>query len=209
MATSILTQSVYNAPYGTDQTTSRGWLYGKLHFSAGTYPTGGIIPNLSAAGLLSPVLDDSGQVVEIGTLTQPTQIPISGVTVSGTAVTFTTPVPPPVNKPVTIQGFSLPTTVMLNSLTVTPVSVVAGVSFTVTLTTTATTTVDSAVAYTVVGPDDMDIHSVAGSGYTYMYNSNNNTVQIALAGVELTGGSTMPVGVTGDVIKYIASYVKA
>jgi hypothetical protein len=57
-----VTLTAYNAPYGLDATQSRQYLHGLVGFSTGTYVTGGFLPSYS------PIKDQSGQAVLLGTL---------------------------------------------------------------------------------------------------------------------------------------------
>jgi hypothetical protein len=70
--------TVFNAPYGIDQTMSRMWLRGKLAWGAGTYAAGGVLPNVP------PYSDASGAAVLIPTLNvQPDDIVFTSVAGSG------------------------------------------------------------------------------------------------------------------------------
>ena len=217
MALSILTQTAFNAPYGLDETQSRIWLRGKFVFSgtSGTYAAGGLLPNLSAANVLGPLQDASGQNVLLATLTQ---APVAGITAvtsasSGATTTIFTASTPLANQFVTFAG--LTTAVALNGKTLQVVSVSAGVSFVVASSVpTQSKTADTGTAVTVIGPDDMEIHSVAGSGFIYQYNKSLATVQAFTTGTasgdalnELAAGTT-PAGVTGDTIHFVASWAK-
>ncbi len=217
-----LTATVNNAPYGLDLTSSRIALRGLLSFVADVdYVVGGLVPNLTLDaegtldGVLSPLVDASGQNVLFGAYTQPpAPINITGITVSSTTVVFLTANPPAAGKWVTLGGFTNVKSAPLNGVTVKVVSTSAGVSFTGTVTTTATTVTDNGTATVYVGPDELLINSVAGSGYVYTYNLANGTVQIfeasgdAGALVELTA-TTIPSPVVNDLITFLATYVRA
>lgn len=62
-------------------------------------------------------------------------------------------------------------------------------------------------------PVDLTVKSVSGSGYTYLWNKTNNTLQIFLSGGsaavmgELAAGST-PAGVSGDTIDCKAEFAR-
>lgn len=72
------TLTAYNAPYGIDQTATRMVLRGTLAWAAGTYATGGILPNNP------PYLDVSGQAVLLPTLNlQPDSVNFKSVAGSG------------------------------------------------------------------------------------------------------------------------------
>ena len=73
-----LTLTVYNAPYGIDQTNTRMWLRGKAVFTAGNYAAGG------QPYVAPPFLDASGQVVLIPTLNLlPDELKLESVSGSG------------------------------------------------------------------------------------------------------------------------------
>ncbi len=224
MALSILTQTVFEEPYGIDETARRIWLRGKLVFSgsSGTYQALGLLPNLgvATANVLAPLQTTlSAQDVLFGQLTQGSIGLITAVTSasSGATTTIYTSNTPLANQFVTFNG--LTTATALNGLTLQVVSVSAGVSFVVASSVpTQSKTADTGTAVTVIGPDDMEIHSVAGSGYIYQYNKSLATVQVfevpdatslstPLPLAELAA-STTPSGVTGDVIHFVASWAK-
>ncbi|HZP06795.1 MAG TPA: hypothetical protein VFB43_17985 [Terracidiphilus sp.] len=72
------TLTVYNAPYGIDQTAVRSILRGKLVWAAGTYAAGGVTPNAP------PYADVSGANVLLATQNvQPDSIDIKSVAGSG------------------------------------------------------------------------------------------------------------------------------
>jgi hypothetical protein len=64
-----------------------------------------------------------------------------------------------------------------------------------------------------VNPDNMLVFSNSGSGFTYVYVQSTGKVKILTGsaaqspGTELANGA-LPAGVTGDSIKFIASWVK-
>src|ERR1017187_7635001 len=94
MALSTLTASVFNAPYGIDQTGTRMYLRGKLVFSAspGTYPTGGLLPTVSGVansnGWAVPV-DGGGGSVTVPTYTQPASFNITLSALTSNVATIT------------------------------------------------------------------------------------------------------------------------
>jgi hypothetical protein len=213
----VLVETVYNAPYGLDMTQTRSYVHGLLDFSSGSYVAGGLIPNLSTAGVLSQLQDVSGQNVILANYTQPTILKITGITVSGTTVTLLTANPPTAGQYVTLSGFKNALSAPLNGITALVATVTASTSFTVTLTTTATTVTDAGQAAIYIGPDTMWIQSVSGSGYTYGYNKANGTIQIFTVDaavvatqyplIELTAGA-LPAAVVSDVIEFEAEYAR-
>lgn len=219
MALSNLAQIVFNPPYGIDETSTRMWLRGKFVFSGadGTYPALGLLPNWGnvLANVLAPLADVSGQNVLIPTYTQ---APVAGITAvtsasSGATTTIFTANTPLADQFVTFGG--LTTAVALNGQTLQVVSVSAGVSFVVaSAVPTQSKTADTGTAAIVIGPDDMEIHSVAGSGYIYQYNKSLATVQVFTTGTasgdplnELAADTT-PDAVVADVIHFVASWAK-
>lgn len=218
MTLSTLTQTVFSDPYGIDQTARRWSISGKFVFSAspGTYASGGLLPNLGlvTASVLAPLQDSTNQNVELATYTQPATAKITNISVTSDVVTVYTSTPPAVGQFVTFNG--LTTLPALNGLTLQVQSVSAGVSFTVDFTTAnLSETAETGQAVTVIGPDSMEIHSIAGSGYIYQYNKAKATVQIFVTGTasgdplnELAAGST-PAGVSGDVVHFVATWARA
>jgi hypothetical protein len=214
MALSLLTETVFGAPHGMDETQTRIWLRGKLVFSgtSGTYATGGLLPNW-ASNTLSPLQDSSGQNVLLAIYSQAPSAPIADVSVASNVVTIYTANTPTALQFVTFNG--LTTLPALNGLTLQVQSVSAGVSFTVDFTTSnLSETAETGNAVTVIGPDDMEIESVSGSGFIYSYNKANATVQILVTGTasgdalnELAAGTT-PAGVVSDIIHFVASWAK-
>ena len=215
MATSALTKTLYNAPYGLDMTAVRTYEHGTLAFGAGSYVAGGLLPNWNiTTSVLAPLTDVSGQNVLVGHLTQPAVAGITAVTSasSGATTTIYTATPPAAGQWVTFGGVT--TAVALNGLTLLVATSTTG-SFTVVSTVpTQAKTADTGTAATVIGPDTVWIQSIAGSGFVYSYNKANATVQIftgaaAQAGLtELTAGP-IPSGVTGDTIEFEAEWVRA
>ena len=221
MATSILTQTVFNAPYGIDETNTRMWLRGKLSFATGDYIAGGLLPNLgvTTASILDALKDTAGAVVTIPTYTQPSVGIITAVTSVSTGATTTiyTATTPTVGQYVTLNG--LTTAAALNGKTFLVATVSAGASFTcVTTLATQGKTADTGTVATVIGPDDMEIHSVAPTGYIYQYNKTTARImafQVPSAAaltnaaplLEL-GATATPGGVTGDTVHYVASWAK-
>jgi hypothetical protein len=63
-------------------------------------------------------------------------------------------------------------------------------------------------------PDEMLVYSESGSGYVYVYIRSTGKIMIQTGAAaqspltELTAGS-LPAGVTGDVVRFIASWPKA
>jgi hypothetical protein len=221
MALSNLKQSVFNPPYGIDETATRMWLRGKFVFSGsgGTYATGGLLPNWgnTTANILDPLADASGQNVLIPTYTQPGMGLITAVTSasSGATTTIYTATTPLANQFVTFSG--LTTATALNGKTLQVVSVSAGVSFVVASSVpTQSKTADTGVAATVIGPDDMEIHSVSGSGYIYQYNKSLATIQVFSVGggtpagtisaptiTTTSGGVAVALGVTAGALSEV------
>lgn len=215
-----LSMVVYNAPYGMDMTQTRIAAKGLMEFDSGqSYSTGGLLPNWdSSTGTLGMLQDQSGQDVLLATYTQPTISNITAVTVTGTTCLFATINPPNQGQFVTLGGFSNAKSVPFNGITAQVASNAAGQFFTATITTTATTVTDNGQAVTVIGPDDMEIESVSGSGYVYRYNKANATVQVfevpASSGLnsaaQLTelAATTMPVSLSQDTVQFRASWVR-
>jgi hypothetical protein len=221
MANSVLTQTVFNAPYGIDETSTRMWLRGKLSFGAGNYITGGVLPGLgvTTAGVLDPLKDASGQVVLIPTLTTPSVGQITAVTSasSGATTTVYTVNTPLAGQYVTFNG--LTTSVALNGQTIKVASVSAGASFVVASSVpTQSKTNDTGTATTVIGPDDMEIHSVAPAGYIYQYNKANATIEVLYVPSASALTSALPLlqfpasaldaAIPTDTIHYVASWAK-
>ena len=221
MATAVLTQSVFNPPYGIDQTATRMWLRGKLSFAAGDYIAGGLLPNLSVAvaSVLAQLAQTDGEAVMIPTYTLPPIGLITAVTSasSGATTTIYTANTPLAGQYVTFNG--LTTAAALNGKTLLVASISAGVSFVVASTVpTQSKTADTGNAVTVIGPDDMEIHSVAPSGYIYQYNKSTARIQVLQvpAAAALTDPAplaalpvaALPSGITGDVIHFVASWAK-
>jgi len=216
----MLNQVVYNAPYGTDMTQTRISARGRITVdSSSSYVTGGLLPNFNAnTGTLAILQDQSGQNVLLGTYTKPTSSLITGVTVSGTTCTFLTANPPTAGQYVTFGTFAVSALIPFNGITAKVASVTAGTSFVCTITTTATTATGAGQATLVIGPDEMFIETISGSGYTYKYNKANATVQVfqvpASSGlssaaplVELPA-STVPSAVANDVVHFYATWAK-
>jgi len=174
--------------------------------------------NVRRGGVLAQLQDASGQNVLIGQYTQPTVGVITAVTSvsSGTTTTIYTVNTPAAGQYVTFSG--LTTATALNGQTLLVLTVNAGVSFTVASSVaTQGETADTGQFAIVIGPDDMEIHSVAGSGYIYQYNKANATVQVfevpaaaSLSAVEplQESGSSIPSGVYGDTVHFVATWVR-
>lgn len=228
MALSILTATAFNPPYGLDETQSRIFVRGKLVFSgtSGTYATNGLLPNFtssvaSVAGTIAQLLNESGQAVLIPSYSdqQRSPIVITGATVSGANVTLATANPPAVGQFVTLSGFNVAALTPLNGVTAQVTTSTPATSFVVAITgTAATTSAHAGQAMIIYGPDDMEIHSVAGSGYIYQYNKKFATVQIleVPASSALTNAAplaehaatTTASAVVSDTIHFVASWVK-
>jgi len=229
MATATLTQTVFNAPYGLDITQTRIFLRGLLSFGAGNYVAGGILPNLGVEAFsppvptyLEPLQDVSGANVLIGTYTTPTLINLTGITVSGTTVTLLTNSSkvPSVGQFVTLQNFTNAASFPLNGVTAQVTAATAGTSFVVTVTTTATTVTDNGVAAIVIGPDEESAASISGSGFVYVYNKTNATIQIFQTGygatspptpdalAEYPNGTALTSAILNDIIHFTASWVR-
>jgi hypothetical protein len=220
MATSALTKTVYNAPYGLDMTQTRTIERGLLTFGAGAYVAGGLLPNWNpATNVLAPTTDVAGTTnILIAHLTQPAIANITAVTSasSGATTTVYTSTPPAAGQFVTFSG--LTTAVALNGQTLQVATVSAGAYFTVaSAVPTQSKTADTGVAATVIGPDSMWIESIAGSGFVYAYNKALATIQVFVVEAAVVStqypltelaATTTPGGVTGDVIEYEASWVR-
>ena len=216
MALSTLTLSVFNAPYGIDETNTRMWLRGKFVFSAspGTYATGGLLPQ-TALGTngWNNLVDSAGASVTIPTYTQPSVFKITTSALTSNVVTITATHNLVAGQFVTFYG--LTNCSFLNGLTLQVASVSTTVSFTVAFThANVASAAETGTAVLVIGPDDLEIHSVSGSGFIYEYNKANATVQVLTTGTssgaalnELAAGST-PAGVSGDTVHFVASWAK-
>lgn len=214
MATALLTQTVYNPPYGTDFTAQRLYFHGSLSFGAGSYITGGLMPNWNpTTGVMGTLQQANGENVLISGFTVSSPALITAVTVTGTTIVSSTKATPTLGQYVTFGGFTASTLVALNGITAQVTAVTAGVSFTTVITTTATTTTGQGCATTVIGPDTMWIQTVSGSGYQYSYNKLNGLIQIFTGAAaqspltELSAGALVA-GITGDVIEFEAEYVR-
>ena len=216
MALSTLAQTIFNAPYGIDETNTRMWLRGKFVFSAspGTYATGGLLPGwgVTTANILNPLADSSGQNVTIPTYTQPASFSPTLSALTSNVATITAKHSLVVGQFVTFAG--LTNCPFLNGLTLQVASVSTTVSFTVAFThANVTSAAENGVAVLVIGPDDMEIHSVSGSGFIYVYNKAFATIQVftgaaaQAALTELAAGAT-PAGVSGDIVHFVATWAK-
>lgn len=210
----LLTQTIYNAPYGFEFTSQRNHYHGALVFAAGSYITGGLLPNWNnTTAMLTGLSTTVGVSALIAAYTIPPTALITAVTVTGTTVVSATKATPTLGQYVTFGQFTALTLVPLNGITAQVTAVTAGVSFTVIVTTTAVTTVGLGQATTVIGPDSMWIESVASTGYVYAYNKANGLVQIFTGAAaqspltELAAGA-LPAGVLTDIIEYEMSFAK-
>jgi hypothetical protein len=216
MATSQLTRTINNAPYGLDLTQSRIIEHGSYSFGAGNYTTGGLLPNWNpTTETLSPTQDVSGQNVLVGHYTQATIGIITAVTSasSGATTTIYTAVAPAAGTWVTFSG--LTTATALNGLTLQVATSTTG-SFTVaSAVPTQSKTADTGQFVVALAPDDEWIESVAGSGFIYQRNKTTAAIQIFTTGTasgdalnELAAGA-LPAGVTGDTISFESEWVRA
>lgn len=63
-------------------------------------------------------------------------------------------------------------------------------------------------------PIECEFYSVAGSGFVYTWNQASNTLQIFTGAAaqsaltELTGGGAIPAGVSGDTIRFTATFLR-
>jgi hypothetical protein len=207
--TTPLTLTVFNPPYGIDQTATRMWLRGKALFAPGSYVAGGLQPTSG----WNPLAQANGENVLIPTYTTPTALAITNSALTSNVATITATNALVAGQYVTFAG--LTNAPFLNGLTLIVASA-GSTSFTVAYThANVTSAAETGNATIVIGPDDMILTSQSGSGYLYQYNKANATIQILTTGTasgdglnELAAGA-LPSGVTGDVINWVATYCKA
>lgn len=172
--TTPLALTVFNPPYGIDQTATRMWLRGKALFSSGSYVAGGLQPSSG----WNPLQQTNGENVLIPTYTQPTALPITNSALTSNVATITATNALTAGQYVTLNGLTnIPA---LNGQTLIVQS--AGLStsqFEVDFThANVTSAAETGNAVVVIGPDDMQLVSQSGSGYLYAYNKANATIQI-------------------------------
>lgn len=203
-----LALTVFNPPYGIDQTATRMWLRGKALFSAGSYITGGLQPTSG----WNPLAQANGENVLIPAYTVPPVWPLTNSALTSNVATLTVANTLVVGQYVTFGGLTnLP---FLNGLTLIVASRSA-TQFTVAFThANVSSAVETGNAVTVIGPDDMILTSQSGSGFIYQYNKADATIQIFTTGTasgdalnELAAGA-LPAGVLADVINWVGTFAK-
>ena len=210
MPNSVATVTAFNGPYGIDQTSQRIWLRGNFVIGAGNWITGGLLPNWST------ILDASGQAVLLPTYTQPASVVPTTSSLTTNVATIIVGNTLVVGQYVTFFGLTnLP---FLNGQTLIVASRSA-TQFTVAFThANVGSAAENGSIALVIGPDDLEIHSVAASGYIYQYvkstgaivvlQSADQTVPGAGPLVQPTGGAATPAGITGDTVHFVASWAK-
>lgn len=167
-----LALTVFNPPYGIDQTSTRMWLRGKALFSSGSYIAGGLLPTSG----WNPLAQDNGENVLISTYTQPAILAPTTSSLTTNVATLIVGNALVVGQYVTFNSLSnLP---FLNGLTLIVTSRSA-TQFTVAFThANVASAAETGNAVLVIGPDDMILTSQTGSGYIYQYNKSFATIQI-------------------------------
>lgn len=207
----LLAQTVYNAPYGYDFSSSRRRFHGSLAFSAGTYTPGGLLPNWdSATFVLSTMATTAGQNVLAAGYTVPTVLSPSLSALTTNIATFTIGNTLVAGQYVTFNG--LTNLSFLNGLTL-KVATRSATQFTVAFThANVASAAETGIAVLVIGPDTEWIQSISGSGFVYQYNKTFATVQIFATGAasgsplsELTAVALTPN--VADVIEFESEYV--
>jgi len=207
----LLTRSVYNAPYGYEFSSARRRFHGALTFVAGTYTTGGLLPNWdSATFVLNPLQSQNGVNQFPAGITSPAVFSPRLSALTSNVVTFTVNNTLIANQYVTFNGLTnLP---FLNGLTL-KVATVSATTFTVAFThANVASAAEAGNAVLVIGADTEWEESVSGSGFIYQYNKTTATVQIftgaaAQAGLTELSAGTLPTGVTGDTIEFESQFV--
>lgn len=206
-----LALTVFNPPYGIDQTSTRMWLRGKGAFSAGSYVAGGLLPTSG----WNPLAQTNGENVLIPAYTQPAVLSPTLSSLTSNVATFTVGNTLVAGQYVSFN--SLTNLPFLNGLTLIVASRSA-TQFTVAFThANVASAAETGNAVVVIGPDDLLIGSQTGSGYLYAYNKVFGTVQIfqsadqtvpgAVPLVEL-GAGALPAGVVADVLNFVATWAK-
>lgn len=192
-----LAVTVFNPPYGIDQTSTRMWLRGKALFSAGSYIAGGLQPTSG----WNPLAQSNGENVLIPQYTQPSVWPITNSALTSDVVTITATNTLVAGQYVSFNGLAnLP---FLNGIAPLIVASRSATQFTVAFThANVSSAVETGQAVTVIGPDDMVLVSQSGSGYEYRYNKSFATIQIFQVGAATPAGtivstSTAPTITTG------------
>ena len=207
----ILTQSVYNAPYGYDFSSARRRFHGALTFAAGSYVLGGLLPNWdSSTFVLNPPKPAAGVNVLAAGYTVPAVYSPRLSALTTNVVTFTVNNTLVAGQYVTFN--SLTNLPFLNGLTL-KVATVSSTTFTVAFTyANVASAAETGCAVLVIGPDTEWVQSTGGSGWVYQYNKTFATIQIFQAptagpGVltELPAGALTPQ--VGDTIEFEAEYV--
>lgn len=204
-----LALTVFNPPYGIDQTSTRMWLRGKGAFSAGSYVAGGFLPSSGWA-----LADTSGQNVTIPTYTQPPVAVITNSALTSNVVTITAANSLVAGQYVTFSGLTnIPA---LNGQTLKVISSgLSATAFEVDFThANVASAAETGDAVTVIGPDDLIITSQTGSGVIYQYNKAFATIQIFVQGAaaqdalaELTAGA-LASPVLADILNFCATWAK-
>lgn len=209
----LLTRSVYSAPYGYEFSSSRRRFHGSLTFAAGSYTTGGLLPNWdSATFVLNPTQTQSNVNVFAAGLTFPAVYSPTLSALTSNVVTLTVGNTLIAGQYVTFNGLTnLP---FLNGLTL-KVATRSATQFTVAFThANVASGAETGNAVLVIGADTEWEESVSGSGYVYQYNKTTATVQIFIATPatttnqlsELPAGA-LPAGVIADIIEFESQYV--
>jgi len=209
----LLTRSVYNAPYGYEFSSARRRFHGALTFVAGSYTTGGLLPNWdSATFVLNPLQTQNNVNVLAGGITVPAVYSPRLSALTSNVVTFTVNNTLVAGQYVTFNGLTnLP---FLNGLTL-KVATVSATTFTVAFThANVASAAEAGNAALVIGADTEWEESVSGSGYIYQYNKTTSAIQIFIATPatttaqlsELAAGA-LPSGVISDIIEFESQFV--
>jgi hypothetical protein len=212
----LLTQAVYNAPYGYDFSSARRRFHGSLKFVAGSYVTGGLLPNWDSATFVLNPLQNAALVNQFPAgYTFPAVFNITNSVLATNVVTITAVNTLVAGQFVTFSGLTnIPA---LNGLTLQVISTgLSGTAFEVDFThANVATAAETGQAVVVIGPDTEWIQSNSGSGYVYSYNKAKATIQVFIATPnsgasdqlsELAAGA-LPAGVVADIIEFEAEYV--
>jgi len=207
----ILTQAVFNAPYGYDFSSARRRFHGSLTFAAGSYVQGGLLPNWdSATFVLNPLQSQNGVNQFSAGITVPAVYSPRLSALTTNVVTFTVNNTLIAGQYVTFN--SLTNLPFLNGLTL-KVATVSSTTFTVAFThANVASAAEAGNAVLVIGPDTEWIQSTGGSGWVYQYNKTTATIQIFTTGaaaqaalVELSPGALTTQ--VGDTIEWESEFV--
>ncbi len=195
-------------PFGTnggfDNSQSRFVLNGNVAFT-GNYVTGGLLPNWTN------MTDTSGLPVVLSATPSsaalPTAVPIlvTQFGVSSNVATLLAPNSLKAGQSVQFWNMTGNAAVLNGGNIFTPTGV-SNIAFNVPITTSnyANATV-SGVASLVIGPDQLYVESISGSGLTYGYNKQNATIQVFQGNVELANGSNLAIA---DTVQFAAEWVR-